>query len=78
MDKVTEMNKESAQLITCDFDLVFRNELLVVQLASQLTRSGGFARLQPSIVTAIQEDGLAAVVTAKRSVSGVAISIKDY
>ena len=72
------MNKESAQLITCDFDLVLRDKLLVLQPASQLACSGGVARLRPSIVTAIQEDRLAAVVTAKRSASSVAISIKDY
>jgi hypothetical protein len=72
------MNKESAQLMTCDFDLVLSNKLPASQLASQLARSGGVARLRPRIVTAIQEDGLAAVVTAKRSASSVAIGIKDY
>jgi hypothetical protein len=34
--------------------------------------------LQPGEVTAIQEDGLAAVITAERSASGIAIGIKDY
>lgn len=77
-DEVVEMNKESAQLMTCDFDLVLRDELPALQPASQLARSGGVARSRPGIVTAIQEDGLAAVVTAKRCASGVPIGIKDY
>ncbi|CAG5190059.1 uncharacterized protein ALTATR162_LOCUS12119 [Alternaria atra] len=77
-DEVVEMNKESAQLMTCDFDLVLRDELPALQPASQLARSGGVARSRPGIVTAIQEDGLAAVVTAERCASGVAIGIKDY
>ncbi|CAG5179630.1 uncharacterized protein ALTATR162_LOCUS9382 [Alternaria atra] len=69
-DEVVEMNKESAQLMTCDFDLVLRDELPALQPASQLARSGGVARSRPGIVTAIQEDGLAAVVTAERCASG--------
>jgi hypothetical protein len=46
-DDVTEMNKESAQLMTCDFDLVLRDELPASQPASQLARSGGVTRLRP-------------------------------
>ena len=73
------MNKESSQVMTCDFDLVLREQQLpqpVVQLASQPARST--ARSRPGIVTAIIEEGLASVVTNERFASGHAIGIRDY
>ncbi|KAF2628501.1 hypothetical protein BU25DRAFT_447962 [Macroventuria anomochaeta] len=75
-EELVEMDKESAQVMTCDFDLVLKEELPATQPASQL--ACGVARQRPGIVTAIQEDGLAAIVAAERSASGVAIGIKDY
>jgi hypothetical protein len=75
-EELVEMDKESAQIMTCDFDLVLKEELLASQPASQPAR--GVARQRPGIVTAIQEEGLASVVAAERSASGVAIGIKDY
>ena len=72
---VTEMDKESSEVLKCDFDLVLREE----QPASQQPgRSAAVVRSRLGIVTAIQEDGLAEVVTNERSASGVAIGIKDY
>ena len=68
--------------MTCDFDLVLRVEQArqsaaqsAAQPASQLSRS---AARRPGIVTAIMEEGLAGVVTNKRSASGHAIGIRDH
>ena len=75
-EELVEMDKESVQVMTCDFDLVLKEELPASQPVSQSARSA--VRQRPGIVTAIQEEGLAAVVAAERSASGVAIGIKDY
>jgi hypothetical protein len=79
-DEVTEMDKESGQVLSCDFDLVLKEELLAQQPALQSASqpSRGAIRAHPGIVTAIQEDGLASVVTNERCASGSAISIRDY
>jgi hypothetical protein len=73
---VTEMDKESTQLLNCDFDLVLKEELLA--LPAPLPTARGAVCVRPGIVTAIQEDGLAGVVTAERFASGTAIGIRDY
>ena len=74
------MDKESGQVLSCDFDLVLKEELLAqqpaLQSASQLSQ--GAIRARPGIVIAIQEDGLASVVTNERCASGSAISIRDH
>ncbi|KAF1936049.1 hypothetical protein EJ02DRAFT_427870 [Clathrospora elynae] len=70
------MDKESSKLLKCDFDLVLKEE--AVAAASQPVARAAATRLQPGIVTAIQEEGLAEIVTNKRSASSVAIGIKDY
>jgi hypothetical protein len=81
-DQVAEMDKESTQLLSCDFDLVLKEKLPAqlqpVQLhpAPQLT-ARGVVRARPGIVTAIQEDGLASVVAVERLASGVATAIRD-
>jgi hypothetical protein len=72
------MNRESAQLITCNFNLVLKEEVPpqpAIQLGSQLSRS---AARRPGIVTTIIEEGLAGVVTNKRFASGHAIGIRDH
>lgn len=74
---VTEMDKESSEVLKCDFDLVIRADEQSV--SSQLhSRNAAAVRSRPGIVTAIQEEGLAEVVSNERSASGVAIGIKDY
>jgi hypothetical protein len=71
------MDKESTQLLSCDFDLVLKEELPAqLQPAPQLTTQG-VVRARPSIVTAIQEDRLASIVAIERLASGVAIAIRD-
>lgn len=78
--QVTEMDKESTQLLNCDFDLVLKEELpaqLAPLPAPQLTARGA-VRARPGIVTAIQEDGLAGAVTAERFASGTVIGIRDH
>lgn len=74
---VTEMDKESSEVLKCDFDLVIRAEEQPVSSQPQ-SRSAASVRSRPGIVTAIQEEGLAEVVSNERSASGVAIGIKDY
>ena len=73
---VDEMDKESSKLLKCDFDLVLREKKAAAQLASQQLHRSAVRRV-PGVVTAIQEDGLAAVVMAERSATGVAMGIKD-
>ncbi|OSS43245.1 hypothetical protein B5807_12114 [Epicoccum nigrum] len=77
-EELAEMDKESGQIMTCDFDLVLREQQmpqLSTQPASQLARSS--AR-RPGIVTAIMEEGLAGVVTNERFATGNAIGIRDH
>jgi hypothetical protein len=73
------MDKESDLLLNCDFDLVLREQeqaaLLALQPSSSTPR--GSAR-RPSIVTAIQEEGLASIVTAEVFATGNAIRIRDW
>ena len=78
-EELAEMDKESSQTMTCDFDLVLREQQApqsATQSASQSARST--ARLRPGIVTAIMEEGLASVVTNERFASGHAIGIRDH
>ncbi len=70
------MDKESSEPLKCDFDLVLREEQAAAQLASQQLHRSAVRRV-PGVVTAIQEDGLAAIVMAERSATSVAIGIKD-
>ena len=77
MTLVEEMDKESSEVLKCDFDLVLKDKPAAAQPASQLAR-GPVRRHIPGVVTAIQEDGLAAVVLAERSATGVALGIKDH
>lgn len=77
--ELTEMNEESGQVMTCDFDLVLKEAQLLqpaTQPASQ-PPARNVAR-RPGIVTAIMEDGLAGVVTNERFASGNAIDLRDY
>ncbi|KAF1357619.1 hypothetical protein EJ07DRAFT_157614 [Lizonia empirigonia] len=75
---VEEMDKESSEVLKCDFDLVLR--ALEEPSSSQLLArtAAAPARSRPGIVTAIQEEGLAEVVAIEHFASGVAIGIKDY
>ncbi|KAF1361093.1 hypothetical protein EJ07DRAFT_154450 [Lizonia empirigonia] len=75
---VEEMDKESSEVLKCDFDLVLR--ALEEPSSSQLLArtAAAPARSRPGIVTAIQEEGLAEVVAIEQFASGVAIGIKDY
>ena len=75
-DEVEKMNKESTQLLDCDFDLVLK-EKQAPQPEPQPT-ARGTVRARPGIVTAIQEEGLAAVVTAERFATGAAVGIRDH
>ncbi|KAJ8113858.1 hypothetical protein OPT61_g4114 [Boeremia exigua] len=78
-EQVKEMDQESIQLLSCDFDLVLREEpaaTVPLVLPQPVTR-GGAVRARPGIVTAIQEEGLADVVSAERFASGTAIGIRD-
>jgi hypothetical protein len=78
LQQVEEMDKESDLLLNCDFDLVLREQeqaaLLALQPPSSTPR--GSAR-RPGIVTAIQEEGLASIVTAEVFATGNAIRIRD-
>jgi hypothetical protein len=77
-EELAEIDKESCQIITYNFDLVLREQQLpqqVIQLTSQ--PSWSTARW-PGIVTTIMEEGLASVVTNKRFASSHAISIQDH
>ncbi|KAF2622922.1 hypothetical protein BU25DRAFT_414916 [Macroventuria anomochaeta] len=80
-EELAEMEKESGQVMTCDFDLVLK-ELPATQPATQTQQASQLARgtacARPGIVTAIMEDGLAEVVTNKRFATGYAIGIRDY
>ncbi|KAF1363299.1 hypothetical protein EJ07DRAFT_174010 [Lizonia empirigonia] len=75
---VEEMDKESSEVLKCDFDLVLR--ALEEPSSSQLLArtAAAPARSRQGIVTAIQEEGLAEVVAIEHFASGVAIGIKDY
>ncbi|KAF2633484.1 hypothetical protein BU25DRAFT_329187 [Macroventuria anomochaeta] len=78
-EELAEMDKESGQIMTCDFDLVLREQQApqpATQPASQPAQST--ARSRPGIVTAIMEEGLASVVTNERFASGHAIGIRDH
>jgi hypothetical protein len=77
---VEEMNKESSELLKCDFDLVLKDARPVLQPALQpaAQQARSVARARPGIVTAIQEEGLAEVVTAEYCATGPAIGIRDY
>ncbi|KAH7349218.1 hypothetical protein BKA66DRAFT_476703 [Pyrenochaeta sp. MPI-SDFR-AT-0127] len=74
-----EIDKESTEVLNCDFDLVLREQQPAgaPQPALQLVGRAA-ARSRPGIVTAIQEDGLAGVVAAERAATGVAMGIRDY
>lgn len=77
---VDEMDKESSELLKCDFDLVLKDvevPQLVAQSASQVTARGVGSR-RTGVVTAIMEEGLASVVTDERCATGSAIGIRDY
>jgi hypothetical protein len=77
-EELAEMDEESGQIMTCDFDLVLREQhmpQLSTQPASQLARSS--AR-RPGIVTAIMEEGLAGAVTSEQFATSNAIGIRDY
>lgn len=78
-EQLIEMDKESGHLMTCDFDLVLKEQQAAdpaTQPAAQAARST--VRARPGIVTAIMEEGLAGVVTNERSATGSAIGIRDY
>lgn len=77
---VEEMNKESSELLKCDFDLVLKDAQPALQPALQpaAQQARSVARARPGIVTAIQEEGLAEVVTAEYCATGPAIGIRDY
>jgi hypothetical protein len=72
------MDKESKEVLKCNFNLVLSEQqqplpLLTLQLVSRST-----VRARLGIVTAIQEEGLASVVTAKHFATSAAIGIKDH
>ena len=69
------MDKESSELLKCDFDLVLSKQQA---LSASATASRSAVCARPGIFTAIQEDGLAGVVTAEHFATGAAIGIKDY
>lgn len=75
-----EMDKESSEVLKCDFDLVLRaaEEPISSQPPVRIIAGAVAARSRPGIVTVIQEEGLAEVVSNERSATGVAIGIKDY
>ena len=78
LEQVEELNKESSQPLNCDFDLVIKEveQALLPPLGSQSLPRGS-VRLRPGVATAIQEEGLASVVTAEVFATGHAIGIRD-
>jgi hypothetical protein len=77
---VEEMDKESSEMLKCDFDLVLSEEQQQkpVPLSAEQPVGRSTVRARPGIVTAIQEEGLAGVVTAEHFATGSAIGIKDH
>jgi hypothetical protein len=75
---VEEMDKESKEVLKCDFDLVLSEQQQPLPLLTSQLVGRSTVRARPGIVTAIQEEGLASVVTAEHFATGAAIGIKDH
>ena len=75
---VEEMDKESTEVLKCDFDLVLSEQQQPLPPSASQPVGRSTVRARPGIVTAIQEEGLASVVTAEHFATGAAIGIKDH